>query len=270
VRRLPVAAFATLVAATVAAFFITQHLKVSTPLIAGFPRPVPAAINPVAGIRCYDPAVGKRLNYRMMTISFYLLHASDDVDVWVVDQADRTVATLARGRFMPGGRHPVRTVFKWNGHEADGALAPDGTYYVRVRLIHQGRTVTISDNSGPIPFRVLTRAPRPEITRIAPQVVSASKIAPVRIDFVGNETRSATVLIYKLGGSRPRLVKSFVTPWHGHSAVWNGLIDHRPASPGKYLIGLKVTDLACDTSYFPPRLDPLAPDAAAIEVTVRP
>ena len=38
--RLPTGAFAVLVAATIAAFFITQHLKVTTPLIQGFPRPI--------------------------------------------------------------------------------------------------------------------------------------------------------------------------------------------------------------------------------------
>ena len=58
-RRFPVIAFAALVVATVAAFFITQHLKVTTPLIAGFPRPFPAAINPVRGTTCYDQGTRK-------------------------------------------------------------------------------------------------------------------------------------------------------------------------------------------------------------------
>lgn len=269
-NRLPAAAFAALVVATVAAFFITQHLKVSTPLLAGFPRPVPAAINPVGGVRCYDPAVGKTLNYRVMTISFYLLHASDDVDVWVVDSAGRVVATLAHDKFMSGGSHPVRTVFTWNGRASNGSLAGDGTYYVRVRLIHQGRTVTISDNSGPIPFRVLTRPPKPVITRVAPRVVHDSQTVPIRVDYAGNETRSATLLIYRLGGARPHLVKSFITPWHAHSAVWDGLVRRRPAPPGRYLIGMKVTDLACNTAYYPARLVPLPPGAAASEVSVLP
>ena len=39
--RLSIVAFAALVAATIGAFFVTQHLKVTTPLIQGFPRPVP-------------------------------------------------------------------------------------------------------------------------------------------------------------------------------------------------------------------------------------
>ncbi len=39
-KRLPVAAFVALALATVAAFFFIQHLKVSTPLIAGDPCPI--------------------------------------------------------------------------------------------------------------------------------------------------------------------------------------------------------------------------------------
>lgn len=267
--RLPVAAFATLVVATVAAFFITQHLKVSTPLLAGFPRPVPAGINPVSGRYCYDPAVGKTLDYRVMTISFYLLNQSDNVNVVVVDRQGRTVATLARGTFMPGGSHAKRKLFRWNGFDSDGALAPDGVYYVRVHLIRQARTVTISDTSGPIPFHVITTPPKPKITLVAPQLIHASRPAPVRIDFTGNGSRLATILIYRLGShGRPELVKSFITG--GHSAVWNGLIQKRPAPPGNYYIGLEVTDLACNTGSYPPTLFPLPPHAGAIEVTVAP
>ena len=46
------AAFVALVIATVAAFFVTQHLKVSTPLIQYRPAPVPNTINPVYGASC--------------------------------------------------------------------------------------------------------------------------------------------------------------------------------------------------------------------------
>ena len=73
-RRLPIFAFAALVAATVAAFFITQHLKVTTPLIAGAPRPAPEVINPLSGKRCSG------VDHRVMHISFYLLRRSDVVD----------------------------------------------------------------------------------------------------------------------------------------------------------------------------------------------
>jgi hypothetical protein len=269
VTRLPVAAFAALVTTTAAAFFTVQHLKVATPLLAGFPRPVPAGINPVSGTWCYDPAVGKTLNYRVMTISFYLLHQSDEVDVWVTDRRGHRVATLAAGAFMPGGNHPVRKQFVWNGYEPGRVLAPDGEYFVKVHLVHQARTVTISDNTGPIPFRVITTPPRPRITLVTPHVIHASRPRRIRIDYTGNGSRLVTIQLYRLdSGHRPRLVKSFVTG--GHSAVWDGRIRRHPASPGTYYVGLQVTDLACDTARFPPTLHPLPSRAAAIEVTVLP
>ena len=45
--RLSTGAFALLVVATIGAFFVTQHLKVTTPLIQGYPRFVPGVINPL-------------------------------------------------------------------------------------------------------------------------------------------------------------------------------------------------------------------------------
>ncbi|HTX33009.1 MAG TPA: FlgD immunoglobulin-like domain containing protein [Solirubrobacteraceae bacterium] len=267
--RLPFTAFGVLVVATVAAFFITQHLKVATPLLAGFPRPVPAGINPVSGTSCYDPAVGKTLDYRRMHISFYLLNQSDNVDVWVVNDRGQKVATLASGTYMRGGSQAARSYFSWNGFESNGALAPDGVYYVQVHLVHQDRTVKISDSSGPIPFRIITTPPKPVVTLVAPHQIHAARPAPVRVDFTGNGSRLATVLIYRLNGQgKPVLVKSFITG--GRTTVWNGLIDKQPAAPGTYLIGLEVTDLACNTGRFPASLAPLPPDAATAEVTVLP
>lgn len=245
-------AFAALVIATAAAFFITQHLKVSTPLIAGFPRPYPPAINPRSGTTCYDPGTGRQVDHRVMSISFYLLHHSDRVDVWVVDASGRVVATLATNRFMPGGSHPVRTQFVWNGRGQGGSFAPDGRYYVKVHLIHQGRTVMISDNSGPVGFMVKTTGPRPVITRVSPRVISASHLTPVKIDYAGNQARGGTVLLYRLVQRRtPRLVKSFLTPWKGQTATWNGKIRGSAAPPGRYLIRLMVTDAACNIGYSP-------------------
>jgi FlgD Ig-like domain len=265
--RFPLAAFATLVVATVAAFFITQHLKVSTPLLAGTPAPFPAAINPVSGVTCYQPAAHKYVNHREMQISFYLLNRSDRVDVYVVDQAGRLVATLASGRYMQGGSHPARSQFVWDGRESSGAVAPDGTYLIRVRLIGQRRTVTISGPSGPKPVTVKTTPPQPVVTAVVPKAITRTAPTPVKISYTGNENRDATVLIYRLdAGRRPLLVKSFLTK--GQSATWDGLIHKRPAPVGTYLIGLQVTDAACNTGRFPADLYKLSPGDAAAELTV--
>jgi hypothetical protein len=271
VRRLPVAAFAALMAATVAAFFITQHLKVSTPLIGGFPRPYPAVINPVDGVSCYDPVAKKEINHRLMTISFYLQNRSDSVNVYVVDAGGRIVATLARSRFMLGGGVPgSRAQFVWDGREPSGVFAPDGRYYVRVRLIHTARTVTISNSSGPATVTVNTLPPTPVVTSVTPRVVFRHARVPVKIQYAGNEGRGATVIIYRIGRHRRyQMVKSFLTPWRGQQTTWDGLIKRRPAPAGRYLVGLEVTDAACNTGHFPTKLPPPRGTAAQDVVTVR-
>jgi hypothetical protein len=158
-RRLPLVAFLALAVATVAAFFITQHLKVSTPLVSGVTQPNPATINPLNARTCYDSVRHVRVG-PATRISFYVLHASDRVDVYVVNEQGGRVATLARNRFMKAVLYPheVRTVFTWDGHESTGSIAPDGTYHFNVHLVHQDRTVTLSSYSGPLPVTVDTGA----------------------------------------------------------------------------------------------------------------
>jgi hypothetical protein len=158
-RRFPLVAFLTLVVATIAAFFITQHLKVSTPLISGVTQPDPAVINPLNERTCYDPVRHEHVG-QATRISFYVLHASDKVDVYVVNERGTRVSTLASGRFMKAVLfpHEVPTVFTWDGHERNGSIAADGSYYFKVHLIGQGRTVTYSSYSGPLPVTVDTRA----------------------------------------------------------------------------------------------------------------
>ena len=270
-RRLPVAAFVALVVATIAAFFITQHLKVTTPLITGSPSPLPSAINPVARRTCVvSTRLGKRrVAFWRMTISFYLLNRSDDVDVYIVDQNSDIVRTLATGRFMRGGAHPVRTQFTWDGRLDNGSIAPDGTYYVRVSLVHQGRTIVISNSAGvPEPVKVLTVAPHPVVTRVAPSQVAAGGTS-VTIHYGGTENDRAFVNIYRTGvAGGPRVVKSFAVKGDSQEAIWNGEIHHRPAPAGRYLVGLQAIDAACNVGTFPGRLPPEPATAPQALVTV--
>jgi hypothetical protein len=260
--RLSTSAFAVLVAATIGAFFVTQHLKVTTPLIQGFPRPVPGVINPLHAVQC-----GK-WNSGSTTISFYLQHRSDDVDVSVVGSATGAIVdTVASGRHMRRDvRHPDG-LFRWDGRESDGSLAPDGTYYFRVTLLRQDRTINLTG----VPVKVKTLAPQPVVTSVSPaSIPSASGSSRVTIRYAGNENRGGTILLYRTdlpGG--PRLVKAFLTPWKGQQAVWDGTIRGQPAPPGTYLVGLEVTDAACNTGRFPAHIPPAPATAARLTVTVQ-
>ncbi len=260
-RRLPLVSFGALVVATVGAFFVTQHLKVSTPLLAGFPRPVPGTINPYGGVTCSGP--GGPIDHSRMRISFYLLHRSDTVDVYVVNSQGTIVRTIASGRHLTIKR---RTGFTWDGREDNGTIAPDGTYYLRVALIHQGRTVEISNNSGPEPVTVKTIPPRPVVTSVSPSLIPMGH-TPVTIKYSGTEKRAATVVLYRTDLPGDPVVKSFQAGVR--HASWNGQINERPAPPGTYLVGLRVTDAACNVGKFPDVMPPVPGSTPHAGVTVR-
>lgn len=260
-NRLSTVAFAVLVLATIAAFFVTQHLKVTTPLLQGAPAPVPATINPLHGVPCFGRNSGST------TISFYLQHRSDTVDVYVVDGDGNILRTVASGRHMRKDIRNPDGVFHWDGREADGRVAPDGTYYFRVALRDQGRTITLKD----VPVKVKTAAPRPVVVSVSPRAIpAASGSMKVTILYAGNENRGGTILLYRTGGpAGARLVKTFLTPWKGHTAVWDGTINGRPASAGAYQVGIEVTDAACNTGRWPSGPPPWPASVARASVTVR-
>ncbi len=265
-RRLPVLAFAALVLATVGAFFVVQHLKVTTPLIAGFPAPYPSVINPVTGATCNG------VNHRSMTVSFYLLHRSDDVDVYVIDSSGQIVATLASGRHMRRDVRKPDGVFTWDGREDTGSFAPDGQYYIKVALIHQGRTVEISNSSGPEPVTVKTVAPQPVVTAVAPKLTPPPQgRSTVSIRYRGNEGYGATVQLYRTDvPGRPQLVKQFFNPPNkAPVATWDGRIEQLPAPAGIYLAGLSVRDAACNIGRFPATIPPAPGTTRGAGVTVR-
>lgn len=253
--RLPLAAFAALAAATVGAFFVTQHLKVSTPLIAGFPKPTPAVISP-AGYGCGG-------SHRVARFSFYLLHRADDVAVYVVDQTGTIVRTLTSGRHMRRGVRDPDGLFQWDAREDSGRVAPDGMYYFRVALLHQNRTVEYTR----VPVTVKSSPPHPVVTGVSPALIPQGG-TPAQVRYRGNEQRPGTVRIYRTDPpGAPRLVKRFRAGWRG--ALWDGNIAQRPAPAGTYLFGLEVTDAACNSGEFPPAIPPVPGSTPHAGITVR-
>jgi hypothetical protein len=257
VRRLPALAFAALVVATVGAFFVTQHLKSSTPLYAGFPRPNPQWINPRSGAVCDG------VSHRSTTVSFYLLHRADDVDVYIVNNAGAIVRTVASGRHMRIRVRRPDGVFHWDGRTDSGAVAPDGVYHFRVALRQQGRTVQLTQ-----PVSVETVAPNPRVTTVSPALIPENG-TPVRVRYRGNEGRAGTLLVYRtdLPGT-PKLVDSRPTNPRTPT-IWDGTVDGRPAPAGTYLIGLQVVDRACNVGRFPAALPPSPGSTPHAGVTVR-
>jgi hypothetical protein len=248
VKRLPVAVFATLVVATIAAFFITQHLKSNAPLIEGITHP-PAFSDDGDGC------------LKRTFINFYVFNRSDRVTVWVVDSEGNIVQTVASGVKMvkPTPAHPkTRRSFYWYGQEANGRLAPNGTYHFRVYLEQQGRIVDLTQD----PVVVDTVPPHLVVTGVSPSQLPAPGDAPANIHFTGTKGRGGYLLVYRTGlGGPPQLAAARRIPFsrrssHGYSKTWNGLIHGRPAPAGTYVMALKVADRACVTGTFPAYLPP--------------
>jgi hypothetical protein len=144
--------FAALVVATIGAFFVSQHLKVTTPFISGVSGPYPPAVNPVDGpTACRDPSSGRRVSERSTTVSFFVLHHVDNVDVYVVNQGGNTVRPLSHGIFMAKKRPRS---FTWNGRDGSGRPVAAGTYFFHVYLIHQQRTIELQQ---PVAVETATR-----------------------------------------------------------------------------------------------------------------
>jgi flagellar hook assembly protein FlgD len=267
VSRAPVAAFVALVIASVAAFFVTQHLKVGTPLIQGRPAPVPSTINPVYGSSCSRRnGKGKlrRVSYRRMQISFYLQNRSDNVSVYIVDRDRDQVRQLASNVFMRA-HPPKRHYFTWNGRLADGSLAPAGAYYVKVSLFHEARSLIISSGTAALPVTVETTRPSVRVTRVTPASVTSGVAARATIHYTGTGTLRPRILIYRVTGGRSRLVKSFAATTKAGSSTWDGTVaGGRPAPPGTYVAGVLFTDRACTTARSPS--SPSAAPAAVITV----
>ncbi|HEX5194517.1 MAG TPA: hypothetical protein VFW09_17105 [Solirubrobacteraceae bacterium] len=283
-KRLPVAAFVALAILTIAAFFFTQHLKVSTPLVAGDPMPHPVTINPVSGGVCPYPSGAhhrlKPTDFRSMRISFYLLNRSDDVDVDIITPDGELVDQIASNVHMIGGGAPgTRKGFTWNGRTSDGKIAPDGTYEIKVVLLHQSRSVIISDPSTGTnrTVTVQTKPPAIRVTSVTgaggtrPAVIPAPGGGTATIHYTGTGKLRPLIQIYRASATgRLRLVKTFFATTSSGTSVWDGTLRHeRPAPQGTYLVGLRFTDASCTTVRWPASLHPAPGSTAHAGVTVR-
>jgi hypothetical protein len=110
-------------AATAAAFVVTEDLKLEPDPIAR-PR-IDATVSPVC-----------RCDHQSARISFRL-RAEDVLTLTIADRAGNVVRTLLReARFQPGNHQ-----FGWDGRDQMGRVVPDGRYQPRVELQRLNRTI---------------------------------------------------------------------------------------------------------------------------------
>ena len=232
--RLARIAFGLLVLATLGAFVVTQKLKSSPPLVV---RPHIFSV--------FSPSPDARV--QRARISFWIVNG-DDVSVSIVDDEGRIVSRLVDGRYLPKRK---RIVLFWNGRDQSGAVVPDGSYRVRVALIHQGRTIDL-----PQSIRVDTKPPRPLVTDVEPHAGDGPAFLPqhgvdaVTIHIRGTEGRRARVLIYRTDVTPPRRVGQITVPAGKRTVTWDGKLGGKTAPPGTYLMGLLVADRSGNAGTF--------------------
>lgn len=266
-RRLPVTAFVALVIATVGAFFVVQHLKVTTPLLTGYPRPFPATINPVDGGTCSvsTPAGRRRVSFKRMQVSFYLLHRADDVNVFIKTADGATVRQIADRVPMGVGE---RRSFVWDGRQSDGTVAGDGKYFIDVVLIHQDRTVEVANQNTGVAEPVTVSTTRPDLRVTGLSATTLTPPGRVTIHYAGSDGLRPRVLIYYLGPrGRVRLIKNYAATTMAGISVWDGTrAGGAPAPHGRYLITLSLLNRTCNAVRWPATISAAAAPGAVVTV----
>lgn len=228
--RLRGAAFALLVVATFAAFFVVQRIKREPPDVRR------AVISPL-----FSPNGDGRLDRASAS---FKLERPDTVTVRVIDDGGDVVRTLLANRSF--GRQQRVTV-RWDGRDERGRRVPDGIYRYRVNLEDQGRAVLL-----PRGVRVDTSGPRPRVQRIGrdnagPDILPNPGGVPSTIRFY-NPARSqpTEVLIYRTSPGRSREpVWETTLPGGVRSLKWDGTSQAgEPLPPGTYVVALRTRDLA--------------------------
>jgi flagellar hook assembly protein FlgD len=235
-RRAATALFALFVIAAGGAFFVTQRLKRSTPIV---------------GRVFFQQWVSPNGDGRKddVTLRFDLPKAQR-VTVSLVNRRGEVVRTLVDDRFLSKGTHP----FVWDGRDDNASVVPDGIYRMRVGLRDEGRSVT-----APRVLHVDTRPPHPRIVAATPPTVvpgSSGTRGRVRVRFVGPTTTPPRVAVWRTDSGKAVPVAGFTGRRGRHTFTWDGLINGTPAPEGSYAFSVTVQDAAGNEGSVPRRLPP--------------
>ncbi len=211
-----------LLAATAAAFAVTERLKLER--------------SPVTGTRVdrvFSPVCECARDVAVISI---VLRRRETVTVDILNRDGRSIRTLVRKRREPAGR----VFYTWDGRDNSDRIVPEGVYRPRVQLERNGRTIVL-----PNPIRVDTTAPAIRLVRVFPRVLSPDSdgrrdrvTASYRID----ERAGAVMLV----DGRQRVQSKFRRV--EGNLVWFGRVDGRVVRPGVYEIRLRAVDRAGNRS----------------------
>lgn len=252
-------AFALLVGATFAAFFVAQQLKTAPP-----------AVQDVTAADLFSPnRDGRKERMRMS----FLLKRTDDVTATVLDRDGDEIRVLAERRLPAGER--MRLV--WDGTDARGRPVPDGVYRVRLNLRRQGRAVLIPRN-----ITKDTTPPKVTVTSIGPARVPGPELLPradgdpaeVHFQAPARPGSRKQILVFRTDVRPVRRVfeEPMELPDEATSWRWDGRANGRRVAAGTYVVVVRARDKAGNigaSTAVPPRLEYGRPLPGRGGITVR-
>jgi hypothetical protein len=226
-RALSAALVLALLAATAAAFAITEGAKLQRS---------PIARTDVT--KTFSPDAARGGGHRVATIHFKV-RTAETLEAWIENGSGDHVRSLLEKRDFKAGR--ILNLV-WDGFTDDGIVAPDGTYKPVVRLDRSHRTIVL---------------PNPIVLDTAPPAITVPKRPHVIISPDGDGHRDSFSVSYKV--SEPAHAILRVLPAGAQHAdqveytrfqrltgslVWNGKFDGRSAKPGQYVLYAAAQDTA--------------------------
>lgn len=250
-------AFALLVGATFAAFFVAQQLKTTPP-----------AVQDVRATDFFSPNQDGR--HERMRMSFFLKR-TDDVTATVLNRDGDVIRVLAERRLPAGQR--MRLV--WDGTDARGRPVPDGVYRIRLNLRREGRAVLIPRNieKDTTPPKVIVTAIGPEGKVVGPELLPRADGEPARVHFQAPGRRKE-ILVFRtdVRPARPVFDKPVQLADDATSWTWDGRADGRRVAAGTYVVIVRARDRAGNigsSTAVPPRFEYGRPLPGRGGITVR-
>jgi hypothetical protein len=218
-RLLTSATLVALLVATAAAFAVTERLKLTKS----------ALTNGTKISRAFSPVCGCQRGEAKIRV---VLRRADTVDVGILDSHRREVVSLVTGESRRRG--PAK--FRWDGRLADGTVAPDGVYQVKIHFEQQHQTIVV-------PNRIVldTTPPKVEDAGADPQTFSPDndrQADHTQLTWVFSKPAHAA---FYLGGRRILYTLKHV---QRGGTTWNGRVGTRLLRAGTYTIEVGAVDIA--------------------------
>ncbi len=224
-RLLPTVVVIALLAATAAAFALTERAKLE--------------LSPIYGTQpgqVFSPN-SKVQRLTVAHLRFHVRHA-ERIDVWIQSPKGQKVADLLVNRSV---RAKQELNLVWDAFTSAGIVVPDGVYHAVVKLTNSHRTIVLpSDITLDTKPPAITVHPTTKYPIISPDGDGHADV--VRVPYRVSEPARAILL---LRGKQVVLTHSSKPTGE---LVWNGKTNGRPLPPGRYALGVAAQDAAGNRS----------------------